>query len=261
MTYPTTARRFLAIWSLFFAFTHSAFLTAQECRLLTVTGGEQWRPFAYNETESGILQPKGIAHDVVKMIAHELDIPINYVIGVPWKRMEKEMEKGHIDVLAGNYYSEGRAKKWLITKPIASETVNLFTLRGREFEFNTLSDLQQKRGVVPMGISLGQDFDLAREQLNVLDVRTHEQMYDMLNLERVDYLVSPKYAARNHLRKPINSRVVMLPNPIDEYNIHLSLSRASPCSHLLAEFNRIIEARLIDGNISRIVNQYIANGL
>lgn len=233
---------------------------ASECEELVVAGAEQWHPFAYTELAgtSNDLQAKGIAHDVIKMVTTELKLPLRQLAGIPWKRIELELEKGEIDVLAGNYWTEERAAKWLITDPIASESVNLFTLKGAEFDFMTLADLRGKRGVVPMGISLGKDFDQAREQLDILEVRTHEQMYEMLHLRRVDYLVSPRYAAQRHRQRVENSNVVMLPEAINRYSVHLSFSRQSKCAGLLQEFNRVIQQKRSDGSIDRVVQGYIS---
>ena len=226
-----------------------------KCDSLSVAGAEQWRPFAFT-THTPTPSAHGIAHDVVKIIGKELDIPVHQQVEIPWKRIEFQLEQGQLDVLAGNYWTKERAEKWLLTDPIASEKVHIFTRRGEQFEFRALDNLRGKSGVVPRGISLGADFDEMRKSLQIVDVRTHEQMYDMLRAGRVDYLVSPVYAAQKHLNDPLNRDIVMLPQPINTYDVHLSLSPKSPCSTLLPKINKVIQDKKLDGTIDGIVRQY-----
>jgi polar amino acid transport system substrate-binding protein len=241
---------------LFFILLSANSKAANHCQQLRVKGAEHWRPFSFEVTEFGQLQARGIAHDLVEIIGKELNIPILQILGVPWKRGEMMLQKGEIDVLAGNYWTEERAKKWLLSDSITSESVNIFTLRDKQFTFNSLADLVKKRGVIPLGINLGIDFDLARKNLNISEVRTHEQMYRMLLLDRVDYLVSPQYAAQQHLKKAANQQITMLANPVNSYQVHLSISSVSECAYLLDEFNRIIGEKHDDGSIKRIVEFY-----
>ncbi len=246
--------------------TTIAIANTRQCTQLIVAGAEQWRPFAYTEmatesvnTESLNTEPvnKGVAHDIIDIIGKELNIAIQRLPGTPWKRIEIELEKGQIDILAGNYWTKERAKKWLITDAIASESVNLFTLADQTFEYSSLSDLDGKRGVVPMGISLGYDFDQKRKELDIMEVRTHSQMYDMLRLGRVDYLVSPRYAAKTYLKRKENASITMLPNAINTYQVHLSMSRQSRCIHLLPDINRIINEKIQDGSLKEIMSRYL----
>lgn len=227
-----------------------------QCDVVRVAGAEEWYPFAYLQ-DSQPAEAKGIAHDVVRLIAQELGIKLEHMIGVPWKRIEQEMAKGNIDLLAGNYWTAERAKTWQMTEAIASETVNLYTLADKTFSFKGLTDLRGKRGVVPMGISLGQDFDTARQFLEVSEVRTHEQMYEMLQLERVNYLVSPRFAAQRIIARGLERKITKLDNPIDRYNVHLSFSRQSPCVHLNSQFNQVIHTHLQNGDIDQIIKRYV----
>ena len=226
-----------------------------QCNRLTVAGAEQWRPFAYT-VKSPNPTAKGIAHDVVKIIGAELNLSVRQRLEIPWKRIEFQLEQGQIDILAGNYWTQERADKWLLTDPIASESVHLFTLRSKQFKFNSLNDLNGKIGVVPRGISLGADFDEARKTLKILEVRSHEQMYEMLSKQRVDYLVSPHYAAQKFLAKEQNQNVTMIDKPINTYDVHLSLSPKSPCALLLPRINEIIQDKKLDGSIDSIIQQY-----
>lgn len=248
-------KQLLASLFLFVSVFASAAEDVDKCTELTVAGAQQWRPFAYTERDPRPVA-RGIAFDIVKEIAQRLNLKLYILTDIPWKRIERQLATGEIDLLAGNYWTQERDEKWLITRPITSESVHLFTLTGKRFNFTGLDDLYTKRGVVPRGISLGEDFDEIRPDLDIFEVNRHEQMYEMLHMSRVDYLVSPRFAATMHLQRPENQDVVMLPNPINKYSVHLSLSRKSKCADMINEINQAIEQMHIDGSIEQIIYQY-----
>lgn len=228
----------------------------KHCSEITVAGAEQWVPFAYNQMQNGKLQAKGISYDVIQLVGDELGVMVKRKVGMPWKRIELALEQGTVDVLAGNYWSESRAQKWRLTRAIAHEPVKLLTTENGQFQFNHFRDLQGRTGVVPRGISLGRDFDQAWTYLNIIEVKTHEQMYEMLNRGRVDYLVSPEFAAKKQLKKAENGNIVFLDKEVNIYSVHLSFSRHSPCTPLFEKFDQVIAKKLADGSIDRILAGY-----
>jgi len=242
------------LFMLLFSFVAKA--ETSKCEQFVVAGAEQWVPFAYHKHQEGQLQAKGIAHDVIELIADDMGLKVKQKVGMPWKRIEYELEQGSLDILAGHYWSKARADKWLLTRAIAHEPVKLLTLKSTTFAFDKLMDLSGRIGVVPRGISLGQDFDQARKALRILEVRTHEQMYEMLNRGRVDYMVSPEFAALQHLRKAHNQNITFLDKAINLYPVHLSFSRHSACRELFPEFDRILGQKLTDGSIEVILSRY-----
>lgn len=244
----------LLLLSLAFATTVKA--DAATCRQFAVAGAEQWVPFAYHQQQDGQLVARGIAHEVIRLVAADMQIGVKQKVGMPWKRIELELEQGSLDILAGNYWSKSRAEKWLLTHAIAHEPVKLLTLKANTFTFDKLTDLTGRIGVVPRGISLGQDFDQARKTLRILEVRTHEQMYEMLNRGRVDYMVSPEFAALQHLKKAENRNITFLSKAINLYPVHLSFSRHSACSGLFSKFNQVLAQKLQDGSIDVLLSAY-----
>ena len=250
----TMFKQFLAFTFLTLSVSTSA-AEAERCTGISAAGAQQWRPFAYTEKQPRPVA-KGIAFDIVREIAQRLNLKLEIVTGVPWKRIERQLASGDIDLLAGNYWTQERSEKWLISRAITSESVHLFTLAGKRFNFESLDDLHTKRGVVPRGISLGEDFDEIRPDLDIFEVNRHEQMYEMLHMSRVDYLVSPRFAATLYMQRPENQDVVMLPTPINKYSVHLSMSRKSNCVETMTDINDAIEQLHYDGTIEQIIYRY-----
>jgi len=163
--------------------------TSYSCDSITAAGSDQWIPFAYAEPDSNT--PTGIAYDVVRLIGRELNIPVNFHTGLPWKRIELGLETGSIDLLAGNYWNAERANSWIITDAFANDEVRIFVRSDHAFPFESLKDLEGRSGVMPRGISLGQTFDQYKSRLDIHEVQQHTQMFAMLNLDRIDYMVLP----------------------------------------------------------------------
>lgn len=105
-----------------------------------------------------------------------------------------------------------------------------------------------------MGMEMGRAFDALRPQLDVVEVREHAQMYEMLRLGRVDYLITPLEAAQPHLNQ---DKTLSLHNtPLKRFGIHLSLSQKSPCAPLMPEINRIIDELIKSGKMHRLIDYH-----
>lgn len=229
---------------------------AAACQKIRVVGSDQWIPFAYADTMVPD-HPLGIAYDVVRLISRDLDIPIEIEMGLPWLRVELELDTGSADLLAGNYWNEERARRWAITEPIAYDEVRVFTLSDKTFQYHEMSDLIGKAGVMPFGISLGPEFDSFKSNLDIDEVRLHTQAISMLVLGRKDYLLLPQYSGELKVKRMgYMNRIVALDEPLAVNSVHLALSRKSPCIVLLDLINQAIVKRKQDGSIDEIVGRY-----
>lgn len=255
-----------ALFILLFIFSNHSFSETNankkaqpRCKQLTVVGSDQWVPFAYLESEEANI-PKGISFDVVRLISEDLNISLTFKIGIPWRRLELLMDGGQVDVLAGNYWNEHRAKKWAITRAISKDEVRVFVLSKKTLHFKTLTDLIGFEGLIPSGVSFGQAFDGFKPNLSLDEVTTHEQMITMLTLKRSDYLVLPYFNGLRKLnRLGLNEQIIALETPLTINPVHLSLAKKSPCysDQLLEQFNQAIDERLSDGSIRKIEQSYL----
>ncbi len=156
---------------------------------------------------------------------------------------------------------EGRLKATgrLITAPFAAEEVyvvlspSLSQTRGTDLSLNALA---QYIGVMPRGISLGEKFDSIKSNLNIIEVKDHDKMYEMMRRHRADYAVSPQSAALSHLNDPENDGMRISQSPISSNNVHFAISAKSKCASLFPEFNQALSGRLKDGSIKQIIDTY-----
>ena len=242
---------------LFFLLNHRA-IASTECKVLNTAGAQQWFPYAFNEFE-GKVRATGIAFDVLTLLAQDLGVTLKIETGLPWKRIESKLDAGELDILAGNYWNEARSRKWLITAPFAAEDVyvvlspSLSQARGTALSLNALAHYI---GVMPRGISLGEKFDSIKSNLNIIEVKDHDKMYEMIRRHRADYAVSPLSAALSHLKDAENDGMQISQSPISSNNVHFAISAKSKCASIFPEFNDVLSARLKDGSIAQIIDSY-----
>jgi len=231
-------------------------VAATQCTSLRVAGASQWFPFAYNDPLVPNI-PQGIAFDVVRLIASDINIPIQYIDDLPWRRIEQAMLDGSVDLLAGNYANSERESAWLLTQPFSIDDVRVFVKLENPIRFDKLKDLENYTGLIPSGVSFGREFDDYKHKLNITEVELHEQMVSMLISQRADYIVLPRFSGLKRVNLlGFQGKVVPLDTPISKNNVHLSMSRESPCKALLNTINeRILENRK-NGNISAIEAKY-----
>lgn len=223
------------------------------CKTPIITGANNWYPYAYVDKNN---IHRGIGYDVVELIFSDINIPIQYLVGIPWSRTIEKVNAGSIDILVANYWTEKRANKLLMSDEIASESLHVFTLKTNTFIFNEWKDLQNKLGVIKRGIALGESFEQYRKNINLREINTHQQSFEMLNKGRADYLLIAKSSAQPYLLKKENENIIMLDKPINFYSIRISFSKKSSCTAIFEQFNRALTKRIEDGSVNKIIEAY-----
>jgi len=226
------------------------------CHTLRVAGSDQWLPFSYVDPARPD-RYRGIAHDTVQAIARHLGLKVEVVSGLPWKRIELALEQGTIDVIAGNYYTDERAKKWRLSEPFAIDEVRVFVHRHAPFMAESLSDLIGKSGVVPLGASLGNTFDAIKAQLTLHEVVQHKQMFAMLSKQRVDYMVLPHFGGLIEAENFGYPNIIPLDLTVSYNDVHLAFSRATACQQVIEKANAFIIRSRQNGLLDSIINRYI----
>jgi polar amino acid transport system substrate-binding protein len=249
-------KTFLLVAKLAILSTHLAYakMALAVCKVPVVTGANNWYPYAYLEEKNA---HKGIGYDVVKLIFSDLKMPIKYKLDLPWIRAIKEVNQGDIDVLVANYWTEQRAEKLVMTKEIAHESLNVFTLKTKPFVFNEWQDLKNRRGAIPRGMALGKAFKQYSRDINLIEVNTHQQIFKMLNKDRLDYVLLAQYSAQPYLAKKENENVIMQSTPINSYSVRISFSKNSSCLRLFGQFEEALAKRIKDGSVAKIIATHV----
>ena len=251
----------------------SPILLAQSCDTLQVAGSSRWVPIAFTQAasttnsasmstnEEKAPKAKGIAYDLSRYIAKQLNLPIKIDAKTPWARSMRNLELGEIDIIAGAYFTEERKANFLMSQAFSQDTLSLYVKKGLAFPFHSLEDLIDKRVDVRRGSSNGQVFDeFARNRLNPLllnTVDTYEQLFLRLDRFRTDYVILDTYTGNQVLKKlGLQGKIIPLDKPLVTNPIHYLISKRSPCSRHFEAIKKIINKAQENGVLEAIHQKY-----
>jgi len=164
-------------------------------------------PGILEKSKDGIIKGRGA--EIIYKIAGQLDIEfeINFY---PWKRALLMMEKGEADVLIGPYKTKERTKYLDYSNfSFYEDEILLYTLADSKInwsgEISNITDL--KIGVIG-GWSLGEEFELIKDKLNVLYLDNINQLFTMLKLKRIDIAISHDRASSEYLSINENKKLI-----------------------------------------------------
>ncbi len=133
-----------------------AFLsTSASGETINVFGNGKLPPAGY--VEEGAAKGFGVEITTAVLNAAGIDHKLKMV---PWKRAYENGKKGG-GIVFGMFYTEERAQIFDFSKPVWEETIVLVTAKGKDFTFNSMSDLKGKKVAHQMGFRGGSEFEKA----------------------------------------------------------------------------------------------------
>jgi len=126
-----------------------------------VSGHPDYAPFMWQDGD----KIAGAAIEVVEMIFQDLGINVESKYVGPWKRVQKNLEYGNIDLLCAAYITDKRRKYAQFSlEPLWIEPTMVFVWHSKVFPFESWDDLKGKTFGELIGASQGQKFDNWRKQ-------------------------------------------------------------------------------------------------
>ncbi|MDP4301475.1 substrate-binding periplasmic protein [Leptothrix discophora] len=176
----------------------------------------------------------------------------------PWPRVLKSAEHGQIDLIVSLKPTPEREAYLVFTRaPAFPNPMAVFAAKARPVRFDSPQDLVGKRGGRTAGDRFGDAFDRYAEQaLTLEDADSLSVNFNKLAAGRIDYVVTGLYTGRAQLlRLGLNDRIVPLPRPVNEGDVHHGFSRASPCAALVDAVNTRLAAARRDGLQGRLLEE------
>jgi len=235
---------------------------ADSCKHMVVSGNPEYPPYLWRDPddESRLI---GANADLMQIAAKELGITIDVKYMGPWARVQEETRLGHVDMIAGAFFTLPRLEYMDYMYPPFRETRTvIWTRKDARMTFSKWRDLVGQQGVTVIDNSFGEDFDrFAKNSLKITQVPSLKQAIEMLDLGRVQYLIYEEdpglaYAARLGVQN-----LKTMPTSVTNENLYLTISHRSPCNtgeirgqlsqlmYKLAKQNVMKE--LVDANIQR----------
>jgi polar amino acid transport system substrate-binding protein len=231
---------------------------AERCDTINAFGAQGWLPVSYINEETG--QPEGIAYDVIRYAAKELNITLNVDTKTPWKRGVASLKRGYLDLVVAIYYTEARSHDFVYTEPFYHNEARVFIKSDQRFEFNDLADLLEYSGGIFLGGSYGDQFDrfVLENNMPVQKVKTKRQLVGMLLMGRTDYFILDYLDGMTYLKKEgLESQIQVLETPVAVNPVHFAVSRNSPCKTLVPDLNKLIAEAERRGDLQRIIKKHV----
>ncbi len=201
----------------------------------TVNGAIGWYPIIFREAG----QVRGIAIDILKSFQQKSAVSIEVGAEVPWIRLEDQIKKGSLDMVAGAFYAKRRTEFGRYSKAFFKEEVAIFVTHNNQFQFTGVQDLIGKTGMRPASGSYGEEFDqFAAQHLEIQNIFGTETMFRMLLANRADYLVLAKLDGLNWLKKMgLENKVIALPQPAAVNDVYFLFSKNGQCLDIVDSLN------------------------
>ncbi len=155
----------------------------------------------------------GVQPDIVREVAKRAGIKIK-LKRLPWKRIISYVKEGLLDGSALGYKTEDRKQFGIYTDiPTNYNYFCYFVKKGKEFPFEKLEDLYNKRIAKQMGFHFDPSFDqvVKRGKITLNEVNSQESLFIMLKKGRVDAIAAVGVTAKYFIKKSGFSDIVSLP--------------------------------------------------
>ncbi len=260
--------RFLRIPCLLAALAVSAQAAASPpCPGLVASGNPEYPPYLWRDAtdEKRLI---GAVEELMQRLAQEIGVPITVRYAGPWGRVQEEVRKGNVDLIAGAFFTLPRLEYMdYFRPPIHNTRTVIWTQATRPFDYRKWSDLQGKIGVTVINNSFGEAFDrYAEKHLRIEKVAALESALRMLSLGRADYLIYEEgpgeaFAAKLGIRGLKAAKI-----PVSTEDLYLTLSHQSKCNtgalrgRIAQAMHKLDQDRVIDALLEKAIRDWAATG-
>lgn len=229
------------------------FIKNQPAKELTASGHPAWPPIMYQQDN----QIVGAGPEIINKIFADLGVKVVSKYEGAWDIVQDKAKNGLIDVLVAAYKTAERETYMDYSIPYTVDPVVLVVKKGKTFTYDKWEDLINKKGVVTIGDSYGQDFDnFMKEKLSPKKVSTPEEAFALLEKEEADYFVYALYSAEDYIFKnKLSAQVEIIPKYVSTENFYLTISKKSPFAKLMPQVNSFLEKYKNDGTIEQIIEK------
>ena len=175
----------------------------------------------------------GANAELMQWLSKEIGVPIDVQYSGPWGRVQEETRLGHLDLIAGAFFTLPRTEYMDYFHPAFHETRSVIWTRGdnNALKFRRWSDLVGLQGVTVINNSFGEEFDrYAKDKLRINQVASLEQAIQIVQNSRADYLVYEDSPGQAFLARRNIADVKMLGDPVARENLYLTMSHRSACN-------------------------------
>ena len=175
----------------------------QEHPSIKVSNEDDWPPFDFSVDG----EAQGYSVDMVKLLAKEIGIKVEFVNGYSWSELLREFDKGNIDLMHAMSKDKQRAAKYSFSKPYMPWRLSYFVRRS-EFNKPMPKDFAGKK------IAAGKDWSTTAllkkmyPKAEIIEYKNTAAIIDALSTSKVDISIDNAQAVEYILSENIITNVV-----------------------------------------------------
>ncbi|MEM5580911.1 transporter substrate-binding domain-containing protein [Roseibium sp. AS2] len=228
-------RRIIAGWVMACLFAGNALASD----VVTACGHDDYPPWNWRSGDKIV----GVCAEITSTVFARLGLEVSLDYAGPWSRCQKYVESGRIDVNICAFVNDTRkGYSTFAGRPMGINEISIFVRKGEEFAFTTLRDLSGKRAIMLDGVSIGQGNDVFLEANTMLyRMENRLQAFRFLEAGRADFFVTGKQIGL--LQRDLHhfeDRITVLPRPVVQGPLYISVSKKSPFSGYLDQIDDIL---------------------
>lgn len=225
-------------------------------KTIRITNGE-WPPFFSEYLDHG----GKVTHIITR--AFELE-GIDVVYGwFPWKRALHYAKTGVWDASAGWARKEELEDILIYSDPVFEGRIVFFHLKGKEFDWKTLSDLKNKKIGAIIGFNYSKEFLEAERKKEIIVERTNTEVqnFRMLLTGRIDVFICNIDVGFSYLKGGFTSEEIELitynKKPFFINKLRIAFSKKNPENiKTVKAFNRGLKRLIDSGEYIKIYNEF-----
>lgn len=201
------------------------------CPLLIASGNPEYPPFLWRDPadENRLV---GAAAELMQKLSVEIGVPIAVKYVGPWGRVQEEVKMGHVDLIAGAFFTLPRLEYMDYFHPAFHNTRTvIWTQQSRSIAYRKWPDLVGLNGLTVINNSFGEAFDrYAEKHLKINKVATLESAMKMLGLGRADYVIYEEAPGQAYAAKLNIKGLTAASSAISNEDLFLTFSHRSACN-------------------------------
>lgn len=224
-------------------------------RAVIASGHPEWAPIMWQDSDKIV----GVGPELVSKIFNDLNIKVENNYTGTWDVVQNKAKTGEVDVLVAAYKTDERLKYLDYSDSYTIDPIALFVKNGKSFDYTKKEDLINKKGVVMIGDSYGQEFDqFMAKNLTIDKVATAEEAYNELLNNQADYFIYALYSGKREMSKEkITDKITIIPQYVASENFYIAISKKSPFKKYLSKINEKIAEYKGSGVIDQMIQNYL----
>ena len=146
-------------------------------------------------------------------------------------------------------------KKLTYSKSYISDEIVIFVKIDKTFGFESLADLQDKKGVIMADISYGQKInEFVDDNSKIVEATSVEEALSLLDNDQTDYFLYTNYASDKLLTaEGYKDKYARLGNIALTADFYFAFPKNSPLIKYLPQINELIDKYQADGTIMQLI--------